>query len=203
MTGALMRPLRLVFLASRNGSAMRAVHHAISQKKLNAQIVLLASNNPEAQALQFAQEHNIPTGLPLIDELNAAQPDLIVLSGYLRKLPSDMLKALRAPVINTHPSLLPKFGGQGMFGLRVHRAVLDADEKISGATIHLVNEHYDQGKIIAQTRVKVLGDDTPETLAARIISAEAELMIQTLNNIANSGASPKNYITAETQLTKN
>ena len=170
---------------------MRAVHEAIAQKKLGAEIVLLAANNAQAKALQFARAHNIPSCLfdgknhePLARAISAAQPDLIVLSGYLRKIPADFIKNTPAPIINTHPSLLPKFGGQDMFGMRVHRAVIAAREKITGATIHFVNEHYDQGKIIAQTQVSVLSDDTPERLAERVITAEAKLLIHTLSNFA-------------------
>ena len=170
---------------------MRAVHEAIAQKKLSAEIVLLAANNPSAPALQFAQAQNIPTHIiniknhaPLLDKITQAQPDLIVLSGYLRKIPAAFIKTAPAPIINTHPALLPKYGGQNMFGMRVHRAVLKAREKITGATIHFVNEHYDQGKIIAQTQVSVLSDDTPESLSERVIAAEAELLIHTLNNFA-------------------
>ncbi len=185
--------LRLAFFASRNGSAMRAVQRAITEEKIAAEIVLLASNNEKAAALQFAEQHDIPTHLidlndhtQLLSKIIEAKPDLIILSGYLRKIPADIIKAAPAPIINTHPALLPKYGGAGMFGLRVHRAVLQAREKITGATIHLVNEHYDQGQIIAQTRINVLERDTPESLAERVISAEAELMISTLSDIASS-----------------
>ena len=179
------RIARLVFLASNNGSAMRAVARAIANNKLKARIELVISNKTHAPALTFARENNINAkhindDKNLAEQIKAIKPDFIVLSGYLKKIPPSLLAADIAPVINIHPSLLPKFGGKGMFGINVHKAVLAAKEKYSGATIHYVNEHYDEGEIITQTRLAIKADDSPESLATRVMKAEEKLVLKGL-----------------------
>jgi phosphoribosylglycinamide formyltransferase-1 len=116
--------------------------------------------------------------------MRAHEVNLIVLAGYMRKLGPRTLAQYRGRVLNIHPALLPKFGGPGMYGARVHEAVLTAQEKESGATIHLVTEEYDQGPIIAQSRVAVLPGDTVESLAARVLEVEHALFPETLARIA-------------------
>ena len=164
---------------------MRAVARAIANNKLKARIELVISNKAHAPALTFARENNINAkhindDKDLAEQIKVISPDFIVLSGYLKKIPPSLLAADIAPVINIHPSLLPKFGGKGMFGINVHKAVLAAKEKYSGATIHYVNEHYDEGEIITQTRLAIKADDSPESLATRVMKAEEKLVLKGL-----------------------
>jgi phosphoribosylglycinamide formyltransferase-1 len=180
--------MRLVALASNNGSAMRAVQKAIDAGELDAELVLVISNRASAPALTFAQENAIAAKAikdeaALVKTLKAAKPDFIILSGYLRKIPSSLLKEKIAPIINIHPSLLPKYGGKGMFGIHVHKAVLAAKEKWTGATTHFVNENYDEGETIRQKRVKIQKEWSAETLAQHVMKAEETLMVETLQNL--------------------
>jgi len=110
--------------------------------------------------------------------------NLIVLAGYMKKLGPKTLARYRGRVVNIHPALLPKFGGKGMFGHHVHDAVIAAGEKESGATVHIADEEYDRGRILAQKRVPVMPDDTSESLAARVLEVEHELYAETLQRIA-------------------
>lgn len=180
--------LNLVFLASNNGSAMRAAQKAIMEGVLDAKISLVISNKPSARALEFAEQNNIMTRAIteteiLLSAIRKAKPDYIVLSGYLKKIPAALLAENIAPIINIHPSLLPKFGGRGMFGLNVHKAVIAAGETETGASIHFVSENYDEGKIINQIKLPVLANDSPESLAKRVMAVEEKLMVETLKTI--------------------
>lgn len=168
---------------------MQAAHHAIKAGSLDSTIALVLSNKKNAPALAFAKDKAIPAqhfsdDAQLTQTLKDTQPDLIFLSGYLKKIPADLLGHTIAPILNIHPSLLPKFGGKGMFGIKVHQAVLQAGEKETGATIHLVNQNYDEGKILAQSVVPVQPKDTPESLAAKVAMCETALVVQTLALIA-------------------
>jgi phosphoribosylglycinamide formyltransferase-1 len=122
----------------------------------------------------------------MLAALDSADIDLIALAGYLRLIPPAVIKRYPQRIVNIHPALLPDFGGRGMYGLNVHKAVLAAGETESGATVHFVDEHYDEGDIIAQARVPVLPDDTPETLAARVLTVEHELLPNALERLARS-----------------
>ena len=177
-----MKRKSFVFFASNNGSAMRIIQRDIIAKKLNGKISLLVTNRPSAPALDFARHHHIPTFIfdgddeALIQRLDEAQADVIMLSGYLKVISRKILEHASAPFINIHPSLLPDFGGKGMFGMNVHRAVIEAKAAFSGATLHFVNEHYDQGDIIAQTRVKLSPHETAQSLSDKIVKEEARLV---------------------------
>lgn len=171
----------LVVFASGNGSTLQAIIDAINNKKLNSNIVLVVSNNPNAFALERAKKANIPTYViknknfkdiddELYEVLSHYNINLIVLVGYLRLIGDQLLS--KYTIINTHPSLLPKYGGKGMHGMHVHTAVIQAKEKQSGVTVHYINNEYDKGNIISQTVVDVLKTDTPETLASRVQAAE-------------------------------
>lgn len=189
--------MNLAFFASHRGSNMQAVLDACKDGRLNAQPCLVISNNSDSEALLRAKQDGIACyhlsskTHPNPDQLDAEilrllqqqQTDLIVLAGYLRKLGPRTLAAFRRRVINIHPALLPKHGGQGMYGLRVHEAVLAAGEKETGVTIHLVDEEYDHGDILAQCRVPVLDGDTPETLAQRVLVCEHRFLVETLQRI--------------------
>ncbi|HUS03151.1 MAG TPA: phosphoribosylglycinamide formyltransferase [Chitinophagaceae bacterium] len=148
-----------------------------------AKVVLIVSNNPKAGVLQIAGNENIPSLVierkkfyedGYLDELNKYKPDLIVLAGFMWKVPELLIRAFPGKIINIHPALLPKFGGKNMYGNFVHEAVLQAGEKESGITIHYADEIYDHGKIIFQAKCKVDEEDTPETLAQKIHALEHE-----------------------------
>lgn len=187
--------LNLVVFASGNGSTLQAIIDSIENQILNAKIQLVVSNNTNAYALTRANLSNIPTyviqnkDIPLVDAelcdlLDKYPVDLIVLAGYLKKIGPNLIKNYK--IMNTHPSLLPKFGGKGMYGMHVHTAVIESKEKISGVTLHWVNEHYDEGNIIRQTEVEVSSDDTPESLATKVQSAEKIQLVEVLKEFAKN-----------------
>lgn len=184
----------LVVFASGNGSTLQSIIDSIHNHELEAQINLVISDNPSAYALERAKANNIATYI--IQNKNSAQRDLelshilskysidlIVLAGYLKMIGPHLLENYK--IINTHPSLLPKYGGKGMHGMHVHEAVVAAKEKYSGATIHFVNQEYDKGAIISQTKVEVLPSDTAESLSQKVQSAEKIQLIKVLNDFAN------------------
>jgi phosphoribosylglycinamide formyltransferase-1 len=188
--------IRLAFLASNNGSSLRAIVGAIETGALAAEPVLTVSNKKGAPALDFAAAHSVATRiiptLPdpvvadvrLAEALTAARINLVILSGYLRKLGPTTLAAFKGQILNIHPALLPKYGGAGMYGRRVHAAVIAAGDAYSGASVHLVDDEYDHGRVIAQVEIAVLAGDTPETLEARVMAAEPKLFVDTLARIA-------------------
>ena len=188
---------RLAIFCSGTGSNFQAIFHALKNKQLNAEIVLCLSNRAQCLAMDFARLNGIETvhltekQFDSLDDFAAAMLecirkqsiDIIVLAGYMRKVPDDVVAAFKDRIINIHPALLPKFGGEGMYGMFVHRAVLEAGEKESGATVHFVNEEYDKGKILLQKRVPVLPGDTPESLAARVLECEHALYPDALEKL--------------------
>lgn len=125
---------------------------------------------------------------PWLAVLGASRADLLVLAGYIKLVPSEVVAAYRGRIINIHPALLPKYGGPGMYGSRVHDAVLAAGDTESGATVHLVTEHYDEGAILAQVRVPVLPGDTAQTLADRVLGVEHQLLPAAVIHAAERGA---------------
>lgn len=185
----------LVVFVSGNGSTLQAIIDAIKENRLDAKINLVVSNTKNAFALERAKEAGIPTYIisskKMIDmdeELFAVlgnyDIDLIVLAGYLRMIGPKLLGKYK--IINTHPSLLPKFGGKGMHGMHVHQAVIDSKEKISGVTVHFVNSEYDRGDIIRQTTVEVLDTDDADSLSAKVQAAEKIQLIEVLQDFAEN-----------------
>lgn len=189
----------LVVFASGNGSTLQSIIDSIKHHELDAQISLVVSDNPNSYALERAKESNIPTymiqnknhmqrDIELSNILSNYSVDLIVLAGYLKMIGPSLLD--QYTIINTHPSLLPKYGGKGMHGMHVHQAVITAQEKYSGATIHFVNQEYDKGNIISQTRVEVLSNDTAESLSQKVQTAEKIQLIQVLNRFVRHEIEP-------------
>ena len=175
--------MRIAVAISGRGSNLEALLRAL-QPGAPAEIVLVVSDRAEAPGLAHARRREIPA-LVLPDPADAAawlellreyQIDLLVLAGYLRLVPSPVVAAYRNRIINTHPSLLPAFGGKGMYGERVHQAVLESGARETGVTIHLIDETYDRGTVLAQARVPVLRDDTAARLAARVLEVEHRLL---------------------------
>lgn len=191
--------LRIASFASHGGSNLQALIDGCVSGQIAGEIVLVVSNNRKAYALERAQKHGVD-GLvisdrdfdteeafarELLQQLAARRVTMICLAGYMKKLPGDVICAFRNRILNVHPALLPKFGGKGMFGIHVHEAVLAAGEKETGVTIHLVNEVYDDGRIIAQRTVPVSPDDTPESLQQRVLEIEHQLYPETVARIAS------------------
>ena len=183
----------LVFFASGSGTNFQSVIDAIESGRLDARITGLISNTPRAGAIDRAKEHDIPayvidTNDPasekeLLDLLGSLDPGLIVLAGYLRKIPDSVIRTYSGRIINIHPSLLPKYGGKGYYGMNVHRAVIENREKVSGCTVHFVDEIYDNGQVIEQVEVPVEQTDTPESLAKKILRREHELLPETIQKL--------------------
>ncbi len=172
---------RIAIFASGAGSnARKIIEHFYKNEKVA--VALVACNKPGAGVIAIAKDAGIPVlliekekffrGNAYTDELNAAGIDLVVLAGFLWKIPPRLVAAFPQRIINIHPALLPKYGGKGMYGHHVHQAVIDNKEKESGITIHYVDDVYDHGKIIFQATCPVLDDDTANTLAQRVLQLE-------------------------------
>ncbi len=195
--------IRLAFLASNNGSSLRAIVAAIEAEALDAKAVLAVSNRKGAPALDFTRDRGvkslvIPTladpaaaDVRLSQALARAEADLVILSGYLRKLGPETLNAFSGRILNIHPALLPNFGGSGMYGRRVHEAVIAAGEDVSGASVHLVDSEYDHGAVIAQVEVPILPGETAQNLEAKVVAAESPLFVATLQRISSGELSLK------------
>ncbi|HEX6065018.1 MAG TPA: phosphoribosylglycinamide formyltransferase [Longimicrobiales bacterium] len=190
--------LRLAVFASGGGSNLQALIDKFNRAASPLlRVALVISDRQDAGALARARVAGIEamhiqvTGRPadlstreMLAALEFADIDLIALAGYLRLVPAAVLKRYPDRIVNVHPALLPKHGGKGMYGSNVHRAVLAAGEPVSGATVHYINENYDEGRIIAQREVPVLPDDTPESLAARVLAVEHVLYPDALEQVA-------------------
>lgn len=195
--------IRLAVMASHQGSTLQALIDACETASLAAQISLVISNNSQAGALARAKNAGITTlhisskthgdesgaDQATVKALADARVDWILLLGYMKKMGTQVLTQFSGKIINTHPALLPNFGGQGFYGRNVHEAVHAAGVLETGATLHLVGSEYDTGPIIAQVKVPVLSGDDINAIEARVKKAEKQLLIQTLQEIC-SGAMP-------------
>jgi phosphoribosylglycinamide formyltransferase-1 len=180
---------KIVILASGTGSnANKIIQHF---RNTPVEISLIASNNKNAGVLNIASDNNIDTYIinrsnfetDFINTLEEINPDLIILAGFLWKIPQSMVNTFSNKIINIHPSLLPKFGGKGMYGHFVHEAVFNSKEKESGITIHYVNENYDEGQIIKQFKVDILETDTPNDIESKVRRLEIENFAKTIEEI--------------------
>jgi len=190
------RPLKLGFLASGNGSSAAAIVGAIAAGKLAAEARLLVSNRRNCPALDWAAARGVPAlAIPTISDPDAADAELeramvdhgvelVVLSGYLRRLGPQTLGRYAGRILNIHPGPLPQFGGEGMYGARVHQAVLGAGLAESAIVIHLVDEEYDRGPELARRSVPVAASDTAETLEDRVKRLEPAFFVETLQRLA-------------------
>jgi phosphoribosylglycinamide formyltransferase-1 len=195
--------MKLGILASHEGTTMQAVLDAVAAGTLAADVAVVISNNSDSGALRRARAAGVPAvrlssvthpdaealDRAILEALTGAGVEVVLLAGYMKKLGARVLQAYRGRILNTHPALLPKFGGQGMYGTRVHEAVLAAGESETGVSVHLVDAEYDTGPVLAQCRVPVLPGDSVETLAARVQASERKFLVETLAEIA---ASPLN-----------
>ena len=180
---------RVAVLVSGGGTNLQALIDKIQKGELEeAEIVKVISSRPDAFALERAKKAGIETAVAaeqkdVLRELRLSGADIVVLAGYMKVLSPDIIENYRNRIINIHPSLIPKYCGKGFYGIRVHRAVLEGGEKESGATVHYVDEGVDTGKIIIQRKVPVMEGDTPETLAARVLETEHEILAEGLREV--------------------
>jgi phosphoribosylglycinamide formyltransferase 1 len=191
--------LRIAVFGSGRGSNFRAIVEAIGRGEIsNVTVQMVLSNNSQAGILELARTHGIPAvhlsrknhpddadfAAAMLDLLRANNVNFIALAGYMKRVPRPVVAAFRDRIINIHPALLPKFGGEGMYGVHVHRAVIAAGESVTGATVHLVDEEYDRGTIVLQRSIPVATNDTPEMLAARVLAVEHQLYPEAIRLLA-------------------
>ena len=169
----------LLFASGTGSNVENIIHHFKNHHDII--VVGVLTNNPNAKVLDKAKSHNVPTLIFnreqltdgfVLDKIAEIKPDLVVLSGFLWKMPEEIVKAYPNKIINIHPALLPKYGGKGMYGIKVHQTVLANKEKETGITIHYVNEHYDEGEFIFQQKVAIEDCKTPEEVANKIQELE-------------------------------
>ena len=191
--------IRLAVLASHEGSTLQALIDACAAQSLDAEVVLVVSNNSKSGALRRAVAANIDTrhisikthgsedtaNYAIANALADAEADWVLLLGYMKKMGEAILSRFSGRIINTHPALLPNFGGQGFFGREVHEAVHAAGVKTTGATLHLVGCEYDTGPVIAQIQVPVLAGDDVDAIEQRVKTAERKLLVDTLQKICS------------------
>jgi phosphoribosylglycinamide formyltransferase 1 len=199
--------LNIAVFASGKGSNLQAILDAINIGKIpNANVILVISNNSDSGALKIAEENSIPSlhlsqkqfesdktfNNTLLETLSRHKANFIALAGYMKKLDSCIINAFRNRIINIHPALLPAFGGKGMYGMHVHKAVIASGVKVSGATVHIVDDLYDHGPIVLQKKVEILQSDTPETLAERVLAIEHEIYTQVIRLFAENRVQVRN-----------
>ena len=186
--------MNLAIFASHNGSTIDSIYPAILKNELNLQLKIIITNNSNANVLQKAKSYNIKHKIinsklytnpdqEILQTLRKEEIECIFLAGYMKKLSPRITQNFK--VINSHPALLPKFGGKGMYGRFVHEAVIKSQERISGVSIHEVNENYDEGKIILQRSLLINEDETPQSLEARIKELEKKVIIEALKRCSN------------------
>ncbi len=191
----------IVVFASGTGTNFQAIIDAIERGEIvDTRICGLIAGKPGIQAIERAHRNSIPVHIieksqhpdsedfsnRLLETLEYLEPDLIVLAGYLQKIPPKIIEVYEGRIINIHPSLLPKYGGEGFYGHHVHKAVLDNDEAMTGCTVHYVTEEYDQGAILQQRQVPVHPDDTPESLSKRVSREEHKVLPQVIENLLHN-----------------
>lgn len=187
--------VRVAVLASGRGTNLQALidHFSLMGDRSSARIELVASNKAEAPALERARNASIAAeafspnddGSQLLQLFARHRIDLVVLAGYMKRIPPSVVREYHGRIVNVHPGLLPEFGGAGMYGARVHQAVLASGARTTGVTVHLVDDEFDHGPVITQWRVKVMEDDTPETLAARVLEVEHAIYPRAVEMIAS------------------
>ena len=190
----------IAIFASGNGSNFISIYNSIKKGSINGRIGLLISNRAESGAVRFAAEKNIQTKILSKDIISSKkkyinflkyhlknyETDLIILAGYLKIIPKEIISIYKHKILNIHPSLLPKYGGKGFYGIKVHEQVINAKEKHSGATVHFVDEIYDNGPIIAQHRVHVSNDETAKSLSKKVLEIEHKLFPYVVKKICEN-----------------
>uniref|UniRef100_A0A7N0UGU3 Phosphoribosylglycinamide formyltransferase, chloroplastic n=1 Tax=Kalanchoe fedtschenkoi TaxID=63787 RepID=A0A7N0UGU3_KALFE len=183
---------RLAVFVSGGGSNFRSIYEATLDGSVNGDVVVLVTNKPACGGAEFARERGIPvivfpqrkdeqggmSASDLVDTLRRYNADYVLLAGYLKLIPAELIRAYPKSILNIHPSLLPAFGGKGFYGMKVHDAVIASGARFSGPTIHFVDENFDTGRILAQRVVPVLATDTAHDLAARVLLQEHKLYVE-------------------------
>lgn len=191
--------MNIAVFASHGGSDLQAIIDGCKMERINATVSVVISNNGDSMALERAENEKIPNfhmsakkygseetlAVEILNILERYNVDMIFLAGYMRLLHSSILEKYNNRIFNIHPALLPKFGGKGMFGINVHTAVIHAKEKETRITIHRVNAEYDSGEIVAQTKVAVMENDTPQVLQERVLHKEHEFLVEVISDIAD------------------
>ena len=186
--------MNIAIFASGGGSNFQAIADACESGHIPGRVVLCVASRADAGVIERAERLGIPHTVlqgsssewtpSVLRQLHEASTQLIALAGFMKMIPSPLIQHFPRRILNIHPALLPAYGGKGMYGIHVHRAVIAAGEAESGATVHVVDEDYDTGPIVAQTRVPVLSGDTPEDLASRVLSVEHQLYPDVLRAFA-------------------
>lgn len=186
-----MKMVNLAIFASGAGSNAKKILEYFSNNT-GIEVVKIITNNPDAYVLEIAKQFNIDSIIisksvlkseDFIKMLNDHKIDLIVLAGFLIKIPKELIEGFQGEIINIHPALLPKYGGKGMYGMHVHQAVKDANDTETGITIHYVNENYDEGKVILQEHVNIQNNDTIEMIANKVHQLEYQYFAPTIEKI--------------------
>lgn len=182
----------MAVFVSGGGSNFRSIHEATLNGSVHGDVVVLVASKDDCGGAEYARSNGIPvivfprkkdsqeafSAEELVTALRSYNVDYILLAGYLKLIPTELIQAYPGAILNIHPSLLPAFGGKGFYGLKVHKAVIASGARYSGPTIHYVDEHYDTGRILAQRIVPVLANDTAEELAARVLHEEHKLYVE-------------------------
>jgi phosphoribosylglycinamide formyltransferase 1 len=185
---------KVVIFASGSGTNAENIIRYFKNNK-TAVVVSVFTNNPNAKVIERANNFQVPTEIfaknelierKVIEKLIHFSPDLIVLAGFLLKMPENLIELFPNKIINIHPALLPKYGGKGMYGMNVHKAIVENKEKETGITIHYVNENYDEGNIIFQKKVSVLVSDTAEVVAEKIHELEQQFFPKVIEDLLNA-----------------
>ncbi|KFK44914.1 hypothetical protein AALP_AA1G319200 [Arabis alpina] len=193
--GSREEPVRkkLAVFVSGGGSNFKKIHEGCIGGLVKGDVVLLVTNKKDCGGAEYARSHGIPvlvypkakressdglSATELVDVLREYGVDFVLLAGYLKLIPVELVQAFPKRILNIHPALLPAFGGKGLYGIRVHKAVLASGARYSGPTIHFVDEEYDTGRILAQSTVRVSANDTPEELAKRVLDEEHKLYVE-------------------------
>lgn len=189
-----MKKTKLGVLISGGGTNLQAIIDACQQQVLDAEIAIVISSDAAAFGLERARLAGIKTLTSRLEgditsALQSAQVDYVILAGYLRKIGPELLAAYPTQILNIHPSLIPAFSGKGFYGLKVHEAVIKRGVKITGATTHLVNAELDEGPIIRQEMVRVLPEDTPESLQQRVLEIEHHILIESIKDLIGGNSS--------------
>ncbi|XP_020219353.1 phosphoribosylglycinamide formyltransferase, chloroplastic [Cajanus cajan] len=192
-----VRRKKLAVFVSGGGSNFKSIHEASKRGSLHGDVLVLVTNKSECGGAEYARNNGIPVILfpkakdesnglspsDVVDTLRKFEVDFILLAGYLKLIPAELIRAYEKSILNIHPSLLPAFGGMGYYGMKVHKAVIASGARFSGPTIHFVDEHYDTGRILAQRVVPVLANDTAEELAARVLNEEHQLYVEVVEAV--------------------
>ena len=191
---------RIAVFASGTGSNFINIVDKINQFKLNAEVVLLISNNPGSGSVKFAIKNNI--NVEIINKFRCKEEnninlkyklslkenkiDLILLAGFMKKIPVDIVKIYENKILNIHPSLLPDYGGKGFYGMNVHNAVFNSKDKFSGATVHYVNERYDKGPILIQKKIDIQDCNSPDEIATEVLKVEHKIFPEAVKKYLKS-----------------